>query len=288
MNPSSLNAYKTLVRSIPRMTEHEERKLLKAWRRTRDVQAAYAVVHANLRHVVAIANNYASYRMPFEELVSEGNLGLIRALEKFDERYEVRFITYAGYWIRAYIIRYILRNWSMVRSSSGLMNSRNFFALRREHSRALALAGSKDDATGLISERLGLTLDQTENLISQIGQYDVMLDAPLGEGSDETLLDRMVTTGAAQESKVVEDDWKSKLRKACDPVLRNLTPRERIIFDRRIMAGDSPIPLAEIGRRLGISRERVRQLEFRMMARLKRAVQASDMAPELMEVWAGQ
>lgn len=184
--PNPLPSFVERARRTPRLTREQERELIAQWR-AGDRRAGERLARACLRYVVSVAYKFRHYNQPVEGLVSEGNLGLLRAMTKFDSTKETRFSTYAMYWIRYYIIDHIMRTWSMVGGGSGALKTRVFFRLRRERARAWCLNGDTDVAQQMVAERLGVSRAKLARLSRQLDQTDLSLDAPVVRDSDTTL-----------------------------------------------------------------------------------------------------
>jgi RNA polymerase sigma-32 factor len=271
------------AQKIPRLSREEEYALAVRFRDHADKEAGEELVSANLRHVVAIALRYRRYGLPVSDLISEGNVGLMTALGKFDPDRGTRFVTYAAHWIRALILDHVIRAHSLVGVGSGPLRSKVFFRLRRE--KAKIMASTLD--TGLINEQLAAKFNMTTEKIVALGERlearDVSLDVPVGEDGTQTMLDTLSSSGPLAEERLASAERASKLSSSVREAVKELDPRERYIVETRIMA-DAPdeLSLAEIGRRLGVSRERARQLEARARAKLKKSLQptATELALE--------
>jgi RNA polymerase sigma-32 factor len=270
---SSAASFLAMARRMPRLSREEETALARRWRDTQDRRAADALVRAHLREVAFIAHKHRHYGVPVSELVAEGNLGLLRALDKFDPERGIRFATYAAYWIRAYVVSFILRSWSMVRNRSGVLRTKTFFRLRRERARALSQLGDDDQALDRVAERMGTTREAVEAMIERLDSRDVSLDDADRPGATpliETLCSDEQTDaeGAAAASEV-----RQRVQAVLADALGQLDPRERYIIERRILDdGEDAMSLADIGREFGVSRERARQLEERARGKLRRCV----------------
>jgi RNA polymerase sigma-32 factor len=270
---NELSAYLSRVSRLPRLSAEKERELALRWRDQRDQRAANELVSANLRHVVATALRYRAYRVPLNELVSEGNIGLLQALDKFDPERGIRFVTYAAFWVRARIVRFILDSWSVTRSGGGALRSKVFFKLRRERARAATLFGEGAEADAAAAEKLGISLDELRRMANQLDSRDVSLNQELFHGEPGTLVDRLPSPTIAHDDELAQRQSERALRLAVQDALKELDPRELYIAEKRFMAdADTELSLADIGRELGISRERARQLAVRAQAKLKKAL----------------
>jgi RNA polymerase sigma-32 factor len=230
------------------------------------------VVHAHLKCAVYVAHKYRFYGVPLADLIAEGNLGLMRALEKFDVAHGVRFSTYATHWVRAFVVTHVLRSWSLVGGSAGVLRSGLFFRLRRERARLEALHGPGDGTLRLLADRMSVSEEQLGRLLARIDSRDLSLDAPIHAESTATFADRLAATSDTEEA-YDEQQARTRLSVALSAVLPVLDRRERFIAEARWLAdAESELSLADIGRQLGISRERARQLETRARAKLRRAL----------------
>jgi RNA polymerase sigma-32 factor len=204
------------------------------------------------------------------ELIAEGNVGVAHALQKFEPDRGYRFVTYAAYWIRAYILNYIIRSWSMVGGGSGALRSKTFFKLRRERVRIGNLVGDRDLAEGKLAERLEVSREQLTNMLQQLEARDVSLDAPVRADAGTSLLDSLSSPARNQAETVETDETRAVLSEAIRTAMGALDAREKYIVESRIMADpEDELSLAEIGRNLGVSRERARQLESRAKSKLE-------------------
>lgn len=265
-----LSRYITMVQEFPQLEREEELDLARAWLERRDAEAADRLVRAHLRYVVSIALKYRRYGVPVAELIAEGNFGVMHALSKFQPERGNRFVTYAAYWIRAYVLNYIIRQWSLVGAGSGALRSKMFFRLRREKVRVVNQLGDGDRAEVALAERLGLPREQVASMLRRLEARDVSLDAKVYDDSATSLGDTLVSPGADQESSLAATDGRDRLRAAVEAALGALDARERMIVETRLMADpEDELSLAELGRRLGVSRERARQLEARAKKKLR-------------------
>jgi len=277
---AAISRYISSARETDALTREEEVELARRFRATGDAKAAERLVRANLKYVVAIALSYRRYGLRLADLVSEGNLGLMMALGKFDPERGVRFVTYAAYWSRAYILNYVIKSWSMVGGGSGPLRSKMFFKLRRERAMVSNLMGEGDEQKSmeLLAERIGQSVEKTKELTRRLEARDVSLDVQQHEEGRATLLDGLQDGRPTQEERFFEEERRDALRGALAQAVSQLDERERFIVEQRLMA-DEETSLAEIGRQLGVSRERARQLEARAKAKLKK--QLGDLAGSL-------
>ena len=266
----ALARYISTVHELPRLDREQEQVLVERWFKHADVVARDALVRDHLRYVVAIALKYRRYGLPLSELVSEGNFGVLHALKKFEPERGHRFVTYAAYWIRAYILNHIIRSWSLVGVGSGALRSKMFFKLRRERARALNLVGDDAQVDELLAKKFNVTPDQISAMVQRLDARDLSLDTRVYDDSGLTLADTLVAQNADQESVAAANESAHKVHAAVREAVARLDDRERYIVEKRLMADDEEaMSLAEIGRRLGVSRERARQLEARAKRKLK-------------------
>ena len=262
--PGAFEVYLAQIRRVPLLSREEEAEIARAYRAQGDTRAAHRLVTANLRFVVQVARGYRSYGLRLADLVQEGNMGLMRALEGFDPDRGIRLISYAVWWIKAYIHNYILRSWSMVKLGTTQAQRRLFFALaraQREAARHGDAPGLDEGALASVAQRMGVAPAQIEQMGRRLAARDVSLDAPAGDGSG-TRLD-LVESDAPGPEDLVSDAEEAALDE-----------RERAIVEMRLMR-DAPMTLQALGDSLGCTRERARQLEFRAKAKLRRALASS-------------
>jgi RNA polymerase sigma-32 factor len=271
---SNVSRYIAKVQQIDRLSREDEHALACRYRETGDAGAAKALIEANLRYVVSIALSYRRYGVRVGDLISEGNVGLMIALKKFDPSRGTRFVTYAAHWIRAYVLDHVIRGWSIVGVGAGPLRSKVFFRLRRERAKILASTSDVDAANDQLAARFGTTTERLATFAQRLEARDVSLDAKVFDDGAATVIDTIPSMLPSQEdtflSKERSDDVEARVRAA----VRELDPRERFIVETRVMAdGADELSLAEIGRRLGVSRERARQLEARAKSKLKRRLE---------------
>ena len=266
----SLTFYMTAVHSYPQLSREDELVLTTRWLEEKDEAAREQLVRAHLRYVVAIALKYRRYGLPLGELVAEGNFGVVHALQKFDSSRGTRFVTYAAYWVRAYILNHIIRSWSLVGVGSGALRSKMFFKLRRERVRITNLVGEGEHADELLAKALDVPTAKVTSMVRRLEARDISLDAKVFEDSSTTLGDTLPNGEINQEEGLVGSEVGGHVRDAVRTALTGLDQRERYIVENRLMAdNEDEMSLAEIGRRLGVSRERARQLEARAKRKLR-------------------
>ncbi len=267
---AALSRYISTVHKYPKLDRAAELTLTRRWVKNQDPAAAEELVRAHLRYVVAIALKYRRYGVPISELVAEGNFGLVHALKKFEPERGNRFVTYAAYWIRAYVLNYVIRSWSLVGVGSGALRSKLFFKLRRERVRVMNLLGDKDKADEALAIQFKVPKEQLVKMVRRLESRDVSLDSQVFDDSATTLVDTLVSPDPSQEHGVLKDQRQTMVKRTVRTALEVLDPREKFIVERRLLADDEDeLSLAELGRRLGVSRERARQLEERAKRKLR-------------------
>jgi RNA polymerase sigma-32 factor len=267
---SALARYIAAVKDIPELSREDELALARRWVKRGDREAAVQLVNANLRYVVAIAITYRRYGLSLADLIAEGNFGIVHAIRKFDPDRGTRFVTYAAYWIRAYILNYVIRSWSLVGVGSGPLRSKLFFRLRRERARIASLVGEGEAGNEMLAERFGAPAEKVLSMARRLEARDVSLDARVFDDGATTLVDTLESDGVSQEDEFAQNEEQQQLRERLRAAVESLDPRERYIVEVRMMADEEDeLSLAEIGRRLGVSRERARQLESRAKKKLR-------------------
>ena len=264
-----LNRYLAMVRGVRRLDRDEELALVERYQCYGDLGAQRILLTANLRAVAAIAFKYRRYGVPLDELIAEGNLALVHALSKFDARRGTRFMTYAGFWVRAHVLNHVIGSFSMVGAGSGVLRTKVFFKLRRERTKFLNLVGDPEQADALLARSLGLGVDTVRNMVRQLELRDVSLEGSVSQGV-APLIDRIDSGESSHEDRLASLELNGQLRSVLASAMATLDDRERFIAERRFLTDDEDQPsLAEIGKRLGVSRERARQLETRAKRKLR-------------------
>jgi RNA polymerase sigma-32 factor len=270
-SPDSLSTYLSEISQYPLLTQPQEQELARRFRQG-DYQAGHQLVTANLRFAVKVAYEYRSYGIRVSDLIQEANIGLMKAVQKFDPDKGIRLISYAVWWIRAYIQNYILKSWSLVKLGTTQAQRKLFFALARTRRELEKLGGEGNvvDAEE-IARKLNVKASDVREMEQRMGGRDLSLDAPIGEEGDSTHLDFVESEGASQADEVADRQEADMTRARVRQALLRLDPRERFIIEQRIM-GDSEMTLSELGEHFGFSRERARQLEIRAKEKLKNAL----------------
>ena len=270
---SGLTRYLEEIRRFPMLEPQDEFMLAKRWREHGDRDAAHKLVTSHLRLVAKIAMGYRGYGLPISEVISEGNVGLMQAVKRFEPEKGFRLATYAMWWIKAAIQEYILRSWSLVKMGTTANQKKLFFNLRKAKSKISALEEGdlRPDQVKLIAKRLGVTDQDVIDMNRRLGG-DVSLNAPIREDGDSgEWQDWLVDEVSDQETRLAEDEESDNRRKALGEALSVLNERERRIFEARRLA-DDPVTLEDLAAEFGVSRERVRQIEVRAFEKVQRAV----------------
>ena len=272
---ASLDRYIQQVRAIPRLSREDEHELaLRA--REGDQDATDRLVEANLRYVIAIGLQYRRYGVSLGDLIAEGSVGLVTAVRKFDPHRGTRFVTYAGYWIRAFVLEAVVRSSTMVGAGSGPFRSKLFFRLRRERARLSNVIADPEELIAKLAADFDTTSEKMTELLRRLDQREISLDAPAYHDSDATLVEMLPGATEPQDLVVARQRRQSGIELRLEGALSVLDDRERLIVEKRILSDDAA-SLASLGRELGVSRERARQLEAR--AKKKLAVELKDLAP---------
>jgi RNA polymerase sigma-32 factor len=278
---NGLTRYLEEIRRFPMLEPQDEYMLARRWREHGDRDAAHKLVTSHLRLVAKIAMGYRGYGLPISEVISEGNVGLMQAVKRFEPEKGFRLATYAMWWIKAAIQEYILRSWSLVKMGTTANQKKLFFNLRKAKSRISALEEGdlRPDQVKLIAKRLGVTEQDVIEMNRRLGG-DVSLNSPIREEGDSgEWQDWLVDDSSDQESRLVESEEADNRKKALGDALSVLNDRERRIFEARRLA-DDPITLEDLAAEFGVSRERVRQIEVRAFEKVQRAVKSRVAAME--------
>jgi RNA polymerase sigma-32 factor len=270
---SGLSRYLEEIRRFPMLEPQEEYMLAKSWREHGDREAAHRLVTSHLRLVAKIAMGYRGYGLPISEVISEGNVGLMQAVKRFEPEKGFRLATYAMWWIKAAIQEYILRSWSLVKMGTTANQKKLFFNLRKAKSRISALeeGDMRPDQVATIARRLGVGEQDVVDMNRRLGG-DVSLNAPIrNDGDTGEWQDWLVDDRDNQETTLTESEELGNRRRALSDALSVLNDRERRIFEARRLV-DEPITLEELADEFGVSRERVRQIEVRAFEKVQKAV----------------
>lgn len=270
-----LDRYIERVRSIPLLSREDEHDLAVRVQ-AGEQDAADALVEANLRYVVSVALQYRRYAIPLGDLLAEGNVGLVTAVKKFDPERGTRFVTYAGYWIRAFILEAVVRSTSMVGGGSGALRSKLYFRLRRERAQVTSMERDPQRVNEIMAERFETTPEKMAKMLRRLDNRDVSLDTKVFDDSGVTMVDTLESEGESVDALAERREQQRILDHRLGDALNTLDDRERYIVENRILTDDG-MTLAALGRELGVSRERARQLEARAKSKLR--VRLEDLAP---------
>ena len=270
-----LGRYLAEIRRFPLLNREEEIEIAKRYTKHHDPADAYRLVTANLRLVVKIASEFAHASRNLLDLIQEGNVGLMEAVRNFDPYRGIRFPSYAVWWVRAYIYRFLINNWRLVKIGTTQAQRKLFFNLRKETERLEAEGFTAQPL--LLAQRMGVKESEVREMQERMGHSEVSLDQPVREDESAQLLDVIPDSGDTPEEAAAHDEWRNFAREKIDQFASTLKDKELEIFRSRLLTEDPPT-LQEVGARFGISRERVRQIEVRLKKRLKLFLkaQASD------------
>jgi RNA polymerase sigma-32 factor len=248
------------------LTREEEHDLAVRYKESQDLDAAYRLVTANLRLVVMIARDYQRATRNLLDLIQEGNIGLMEAVKNFDPYRGIRFPSYAVWWIRAYIIRFLMNNWRLVKVGTTQAQRKLFFNLQKEKDR-LEAEGIRPGPK-LIAQRLDVKESEVIEMDQRLSGSDLSIDATTDDSDGRSLLDVLPSTGQTAEQEVAAAEFRQQVSEKIRSFGETLKDKEAVIFQSRLLA-EEPLTLQDIGERYGISRERVRQIEARLKKKLK-------------------
>ena len=267
---SSFRTYVSSIDRLPILSREREHELALRYRDHEDREAANELIEAHLRAVVKIARKYGGYGIPISELVAEGNLGLIEAVRRFEPERNLRFFTYARYWIRAYILAHVLRQWSIVDMGTSAAQSKIFFRLQAEKAKLEAELGDDESVDQTLADKFQTSEDHVRASLHRLRGRDASLDAPLGTEGSATFLDVLRDDSASAEERAADAEMAHLVREAVANLWPRLDQRERdIVTERLLPEDDEGASLADLGRRMGVTRERVRQIEVGLKAKLR-------------------
>jgi RNA polymerase sigma-32 factor len=265
----NLSIYLAEIRRFPVLAEQEEHRLAVRLYDHQDLDAAQTLITSNLRFVVKVANEYRNYGMRMLDLIQEGNIGLMMAVKKFNPHRGVRLITYAVWWIRAYIQNYIISAWSLLKIGTTQAQRKLFFKLKQARNAILGMSDGVDDLPS-VAQSLDVGEDEVAEMEVRL-QGDLSLDAELRVGEGLTVLDGLADQRPNQEEQLAKHQEQAQLRRQVAAVVGGLGEKERFVVSRRITA-DEPMTLQEIADHFGISRERVRQIEENALRKMRVAL----------------
>jgi RNA polymerase sigma-32 factor len=278
MSPDGgLSRYLSEIRKFPMLAKDEEFMLAKRWQEHEDPEAAHRLVTSHLRLVAKIAMGYRGYGLPIGEVISEGNVGLMQAVKKFDPDKGFRLATYAMWWIRASIQEYILRSWSLVKMGTTAAQKKLFFNLRKAKSEISALQEGDlhPDQVSTIATKLGVLDEEVVSMNRRLSGGDASLNAPMRADGESEWQDWLADDETPSQESVVADAQEKTIRMSLlEEAMTELTDRERhILTERRLK--DEPTTLEELASQYGVSRERVRQIEVRAFEKLQKSMKAA-------------
>ncbi|MET3665205.1 RNA polymerase sigma-32 factor [Caulobacter sp. 1776] len=286
MSPDGgLSRYLTEIRKFPMLPKDEEFMLAQRWKEHQDSEAAHKMVTSHLRLVAKIAMGYRGYGLPIGEVISEGNVGLMQAVKKFEPDKGFRLATYAMWWIRASIQEYILRSWSLVKMGTTAAQKKLFFNLRKAKSQIAAFQDGdlRPEQVSAIATKLGVLDSEVISMNRRLSGPDASLNAPLRSDSESEWQDWLADDDqVSQETMVAENEEKSLRMSLLEEAMVELTDRERhILTERRLK--DDPTTLEELAAQYGVSRERVRQIEVRAFEKLQKTMREAAIAKNMVE-----
>lgn len=273
---SNLSRYLTEIRQFPMLQPEEEYMLAKSWREHEDTKAAHRLVTSHLRLVAKIAMGYRGYGLPVSELISEGNVGMMQAVKRFDPDRGFRLATYAMWWIRAAIQEYILHSWSLVKMGTTAAQKKLFFNLRKLKGQMQAIdeGDLAPETVAKIAQTLDVPEDDVVSMNRRLAAADHSLNAPMRVDGEGEWQDWLVDESESQEIRLGEEQELGKRKALLANAMKSLNERERhILVERRLR--DDPTTLEDLSTQYGISRERVRQIEVRAFEKLQKAIKSA-------------
>jgi RNA polymerase sigma-32 factor len=270
---NSLESYLARINQFPLLTAEEEFNLATRYTKDNDLEAAHKLITSNLRFVVKVAFEYKSYGTKLLDLIQEGNIGLMMAVKKFNPYKGYRFISYAIWWIRAYIQNFIIKTWSLVKIGTTQAQKKLFYKIGKVR-KALEADKENEGRYELLAHDLDVSKEDIMEMEQRMSSRDLSLDAPFDEDHELTPLDLLQEGTPNQEEELMEKEEKGILEEEVVRAMKRLNEKEVFVIKHRVMA-DSPLTLQEIGDQLKLSRERVRQIESEALKKLKREMGAS-------------
>jgi len=270
---NSLESYLIQINQFPLLSQKEEFELAVTYRKYSDISAAHKLITSNLRFVVKVAFEYKSYGVKLADLIQEGNIGLMMAVKKFNPYKGYRFISYAIWWIRAYIQNFIIKTWSLVKIGTTQAQKKLFYKIGKVR-KALESDQENEKKYELLADDLDVSKEDIIEMEQRMSSRDLSLDAPLDEDHELTHLDLLQGDSLNQEEALAQQQEKKIRERDIQSALKRLNEKEVYVIKNRIMA-DSPLTLREIGNHLKLSRERVRQIEGEALKKLKKEISPS-------------
>ena len=265
---NSLESYIMQINQLPLLTQPEEFELAVRYRKHNDLEAVQKLITSNLRFVVKVAFEYKSYGIKILDLIQEGNIGLMMAIKKFDPYKGYRFISYAIWWIRAYIQNFIIKNWSLVKIGTTQAQKKLFYKIGKVR-KALESNRENEKKYEVLAKDLDVAKEDIIEMEQRMSSRDLSLDAPFDDSQELTHFDLLKETSPNQEEVFGEEEEKKILERDIQNAIGHLNDKEEYVIKNRIMA-DSPLTLQEIGNHLKLSRERVRQIESEALKKLRK------------------
>ena len=281
---TGLQRYLQEISQFPLLSREETEELAIRYKETGDAEAAYKLVSSNLRLVVKVAMDFQKYWMQnFLDLIQEGNVGLVQAAKKFDPYREVKFSYYAAYWIRAYILKFIMDNWRMVKIGTTQAQRKLFFSLNKER-KLLEAQGFKPN-TKLLAERLNVKETEVIEMSQRMDNWDMSLESPVREDSNDEQKDFIPHGGPSVEEVVAGREIKERMYDLLNDLQKSLNDKEQMILQTRLLS-DEPQTLQDIADIFGISRERVRQIEANLLKKMKKYLEQE--VPDIRNFFGGE
>ncbi len=269
---NALDLYMAQINQLPILSPNEELELALRYQEKGDIEAAHKLITSNLRFVVKIALEYKNYGLKLLDLIQEGNIGLMMAVKKFDPHRGYRFISYAVWWIRAYIQNFIIKSWSLVKIGTTQAQKKLFYKLGKVRRLLEAPQGDHPQSYEDIAKDLGVKEEEIHEMEQRMGRRDLSLDLPFDEDQELTPLALLSDDSPDQEDMLIRSQDSQIQKNEISKALAKLSERERYIINHRIMS-DNPLTLREIGDTLQLSRERIRQIEKEALTKLRREMQ---------------
>ncbi len=270
---NSLETYLVQINQFPLLTQEEEFQLAVNYRKYNDIEAAQKLITSNLKFVVKVAFEYKSYGVKLPDLIQEGNIGLMMAVKKFNPYKGYRFISYAVWWIRAYIQNFIIKSWSLVKIGTTQAQKKLFYKIGKVR-KELESNQENEKRYELLANDLDVPKEDIIEMEQRMSSRDLSLDTPFDEGNELTHLDLLQESSPDQEEMLAQEQEKKIREQEVHDAMKRLNEKESYVIKNRIMA-DEPLTLQEIGNHLKLSRERVRQIESEALKKLKKEISSS-------------
>ncbi len=270
---NSLQTYLVQINQFPLLSPEEEFDLAVRYRKYNDIHAAHKLITSNLRFVVKVALEYKSYGVKLQDLIQEGNIGLMMAVKKFDPYKGNRFISYAIWWIKAYIQNFIIKTWSLVKIGTTQTQKKLFYKIGKVR-KALETEQENEKKYELLAKDFDVSKEHIMEMEQRMASRDLSLDAPFDEKKELTHLDLLQEESPNQEERLAEEQEREVREREVHKALERLNEKETFIIKNRIMS-DEPLTLQDIGNRLNLSRERVRQIESEALKKLRKEIGSS-------------